>query len=96
MIDSGTPRLILGGNRLMRGAEGDSQGADVLIQTASGSEHATRLRSSKVALGTEDLGPRTVVVYAKPFSGFDGLLGLAGMGFRRVCFDFENGLFRWD
>jgi hypothetical protein len=32
----------------------------------------------------------------KPQDDFDGLFGLATMGFRRVSFDFENGLFGWE
>ena len=33
---------------------------------------------------------------ADPRNDFDGLLGFANMGFRKVSFDFENGLFGWE
>ena len=29
-------------------------------------------------------------------SGFDGLMGFAALGFRRVSFDFQNGIFGWE
>jgi hypothetical protein len=31
-----------------------------------------------------------------PRNEFDGLLGFAKKGFRKVSFDFENGFFGWD
>jgi len=35
-------------------------------------------------------------VDSNPQDDFDGLIGLATMGFRKVSFDFENGLFSWE
>jgi hypothetical protein len=52
-----------------------------------------------VALGKEPVGDREVaVVESKSDSqnDFDGLLGFAKMGFRRVSFDFERGRFGWE
>jgi hypothetical protein len=52
-----------------------------------------------VSLGKDNLGARKVAIAdvdPDPQNGFDGLLGFAKMGFRKVSFDFENGLFGWD
>ena len=55
--------------------------------------------SAEVSLGKGDLGARNVAIAdidSDPQYDFDGLLGFAKMGFRRVSFDFENGLFGWE
>ena len=52
-----------------------------------------------VSLGGKDLGTREVAVVnvdADPQMEIDGLLGFARMGFRRVSFDFERGMFGWE
>jgi hypothetical protein len=52
-----------------------------------------------VLLGKDNLGARNLAIAdlgSGPQNDFDGLLGFAKMGFRRVFFDFENGLFGWE
>jgi hypothetical protein len=52
-----------------------------------------------VLLGKDNLGARNVAIAdldSDPQNDFDGLLGFAKMGFRKVSFDFENGLFGWE
>jgi hypothetical protein len=52
-----------------------------------------------VSLGKGNLGARNVAIAdvdADPQNDFDGLLGPATMGFSKVSFDFENGLFGWE
>ena len=52
-----------------------------------------------VLLGKGNLGARNVAIAdidSDPQNDFDGLLGFAKMGFRKVSFDFEHGLFGWD
>jgi hypothetical protein len=71
---------------------------NVSISTASGMTHLRWFRAG-VSLGKENLGPRNVAVAdvdSDPQNNFEGLLGFAKMGFRKVFFDFENGLFGWD
>jgi hypothetical protein len=66
--------------------------------TAGGTTHVNWL-SAGVSLGKGDLGTRNVAIAdvdSDPKYEFDGLLGFAKMGFRKVSFDFENGLFGWD
>lgn len=56
-------------------------------------------RVSEVSLGKENLAPQIVLIAdVDPDSGydFDGLLGFRNLGFRKVWFDFEIGLFGWD
>jgi len=53
---------------------------------------------ARVSLGEGSLGSRNVAI-AEVDSGqndFDGLLGFAQMGFRKLSFDFENGIFGWE
>jgi hypothetical protein len=52
-----------------------------------------------VLLGNDELGMREVAVAdadSNPQDELDGLLGFARMGFRRVSFDFERGMFGWE
>jgi hypothetical protein len=52
-----------------------------------------------VSLGSDNLGSRNVAIAdvdSELQNDFDGLLGFAKMGFRKVSFDFKNGLFGWD
>ena len=59
----------------------------------------SRWLSAEVSLGKDNLGSRNVAIAdidADPQNDFDGLLGSATMGFSKVSFDFENGLFGWE
>jgi hypothetical protein len=52
-----------------------------------------------VSLGRDNLGARNVAIAdadSDPQNDFDGLLGFAKMGFHKVSFDFQNGLFGWE
>jgi hypothetical protein len=52
-----------------------------------------------VSIGNDSLGSHDIAITDVDFSpayDFDGLLGFAKMGFRRVSFDFQKGLFGWD
>ena len=55
--------------------------------------------SAEVSLGKGSLGAHKVAIAdvdADPQNDFDGLLGFATMGFGKVSFDFDNGLFGWE
>lgn len=67
----------------------------------SGVGGSTRIRWFRVvvAIGNDSLGSRDIAIADVDFNlayDFDGLLGFAKMGFRRVSFDFQRGLFGWD
>jgi hypothetical protein len=60
--------------------------------------HVPWLRAG-VLLDKDSLGVRNVAIPdidSDPQNDFNGLLGPAKMRFRKVSFDFENGLFGWD
>jgi hypothetical protein len=69
------------------------------ISTASGAGTHVRWLSAEVSLEKGNVGARNVAIAdvdADPQDDFDGLFRLATMGFRKVFFDFENGLFGWE
>jgi predicted aspartyl protease len=98
LVDSGTWGLLVYRNRLRTSPEQLHADPNASISTAGGRTHVMWL-SAEVSLGKGDLGARNVAIAdidSDPQYDFDGLLGFAKMGFRRVSFDFENGLFGWE
>jgi len=98
LVDSGTWGLLVYRNRLRTAQEQRRFDPNASISTAGG---MTRVRwfPAVVSLGKDNLGARNVAIAdvdSDPQNDFDGLLGFAKMGFRKVSFDFENGLFGWD
>jgi len=97
LVDSGTPGILIYGKRLETGSE-RRYFDNTLVETAAGTSQSVWFFASSVWLGNENLGQHAVVIAdAEPLAdGFDGLLGLVNLGFRRVTCDFENGLLGWD
>jgi predicted aspartyl protease len=98
LVDSGTWGLLVYRNRLRTAREQLRFDPIASISTAGGMTHVRWLRAV-VSLGSDDLGSRNVAIAdvdSELQNDFDGLLGFAKMGFRKVSFDFENGLFGWD
>ena len=99
LIDSGTWGLLVYRNRLLPTAQEQLRFDPIdSISTAGGMTHVRWLRAV-VSLGSDNLGSRNVAIAdvdSDLQNDFDGLLGFAKMGFRKVSFDFENGLFGWD
>ena len=98
LVDSGTWGLLVYRNRLWTAQEQLRFDPIASISTAGGMTHV-RWLSAVVSLGSDNLGSRNVAIAdvdSDLQNDFDGLLGFAKMGFRRVSFDFENGLFGWD
>lgn len=98
LLDTGAWGLIMYRNQLQTIPEGLHLDPNVSISTAAGKAHLRWFRAG-VSLGKENLGARNVAVAdvdSDPKCDFDGLLGFAKMGFRKVSFDFENGLFGWE
>ena len=99
IVDSGTGGLLVYRTRLRTAPEElhvDPNGS--IYTPASGGTHV-RWLSSEVSLESGGLGIRNVAIAdvdSDPQDDFDGLFGLVTMGFRRVSFDFENGLFAWE
>jgi predicted aspartyl protease len=98
LVDSGTWGLLVYRNRLRTEQEQLRLDPIASISTAGGMAHVGWLRAV-VSLGSDNLGTRNVAIAdvdSDPRNEFDGLLGFAKMGFRKVSFDFENGLFGWE
>jgi predicted aspartyl protease len=98
LVDSGTWGLLMYHNRLRTTPKQLHVDPNASISTAGGTTHV-RWLSTEVSIGKGNLGARSVAIAdvdSDPQYDFDGLLGLAKMGFRKVSFDFENGLFGWD
>jgi predicted aspartyl protease len=99
LVDSGTGGLLVYRNRLRTAPEQLHVDPNVSISNAAGGGAHLRWLSTEVSLETRNLGARNVVIAdvdSDPQDDFDGLFGLATMGFRKVSFDFENGLFSWE
>jgi len=99
LVDSGTGGLLVFRNRLRTAVEQLHIDPNASISTPAGGGTDLRWLSTDVSLEKGNLGARNVAIAdvdSDPQDDFDGLLGLATMGFRKVSFDFENGLFGWD
>lgn len=98
LVDSGTSGLLLYSGRL-QGRLDHLLGRQVSgISTAVGAMQ-TRLVRVRVALGNTDLGSKMIAIAdvdPDPRYEFDGLIGFINLGFRKVWFDFEQGLIAWD
>ena len=98
LVDSGTWGLLVYRNRLRIAPKQLHVDPNASISTVGGTTHV-RWLSTEVSIGKGTLGARNVAIAdvdSDPQNDFDGLLGLATMGFRKVSFDFENGLFGWE
>jgi predicted aspartyl protease len=99
LVDSGASGLLVYRKRFNGTLQPLAANQDPLISTAAGPMPARWFRASEVLLGEESLGSQTMLIAdvdPDPRYDFDGLLGFAKLGFRKVWFDFENGLFGWD
>jgi predicted aspartyl protease len=99
LIDSGTGGLLVYRNRLRTAVEQLHIDPNASISTAAGGGTHVRWLSTEVSLEKGNLGARNVAIAdvdSDPQYDFDGLFGLATMGFRKVSFDLENGLFGWE
>jgi predicted aspartyl protease len=99
LVDSGIGGLLVYRNRLRTAVEHLHIDPNASISTAAGGGTHVRWLSTEVSLEKGNLGARSVAIAdvdSDPQDDFDGLFGLATMGFRKVSFDFENGLFGWN
>ena len=99
LVDSGTGGLLVYRNRLRAAPEQLHVDPNASISTPAGGVTHVRWFSTEVSLEKGNLGTHNVAIAdvdSDPQDDFDGLFGLATMGFRKVSFDFENGLFGWD
>ena len=98
LVDSGTWGLLVYRNRLQTTLEQLRLDPNASISSPGGMTGVRWLRAG-VSLGENSLGAVNVAIAdvdSDTQNDFDGLLGFAKMGFRKVSFDFENGLFGWE
>jgi predicted aspartyl protease len=98
LVDSGTSGLVVYRNRLREKATATHFDPGASLSTSGGLTRLTWLKAS-VSIGEENLGKREIAIAdvdSDLADEFDGLMGFAKMGFRRVSFDFENAVFGWD
>jgi predicted aspartyl protease len=99
LVDSGTSALLIYRTRLKTKLEQLSPERDPQLSTSAGAISTRWCRASEVWLGSQSLGPQLILITdvdPDPRYDFDGLLGFVKLGFRKVWFDFETGLFGWD
>lgn len=92
VLDSGTPELLVYRNHIDTRQEKLRSDPDTLILTAGGMSGVRWLRAD-VLLGKNHLRALDVAIAdidSDPQNDFDGPLGFAKVGFRKVTFDFQN------
>lgn len=98
VVDSGGPDLTLFRSRVSEPADLQTLGTET-VTDAGGTFQRTKVRISEVYIGKETVGAQNAfLVDDRKDEGddFDGVLGIKGLQFWKVAFDFENRRLSWN
>jgi predicted aspartyl protease len=99
MVDTGSRDLVFFESRIRGRLSGLRVLGNKTSSNMGGEVRLSRVRLSDVRLGPMQLETQDAVLMAAPggeVPGFDGLLGVASLGLKRIDFDFQRRTISWE
>jgi hypothetical protein len=99
VVDTGAKDLVLFEGRVRDRLRGVRNAGAKTSANMGGESQLQEVRLPAARLGTTDLGNQKAYLLAtsaQDSPGFDGLLGVAALGVKRLAFDFERKTISWE